>query len=105
VLPFQSRLVLVPRLSAEAHPTRLGPLGRVRAEVRAVYQSSRYADAAGLAVVPEQISVDAELLAQTTSGVWTARLRAADLLDAARFDVVGFPLPGRSLFLSMEATW
>jgi iron complex outermembrane receptor protein len=105
VLPFQSRLVVVPRLSAEARHLGVRPLGRVRAEVRWVYQSSRYADNAGLAVIPEQSSLDAELLAQTTDGRFTARLRASDLLDAPRFDVVGFPLPGRSAFASLEESW
>jgi iron complex outermembrane receptor protein len=105
VLPFQSRLVVVPRVSAEVRRLGVGPLDRARAEVRLVHQSSRYADQAGLAVIPEQTSLDAELLAQSSGGVFTARLRASDLTDAARFDIVGFPLPGRSLFLSLEATW
>jgi vitamin B12 transporter len=105
VLPFQSRAVVVPRVVADFRDVVLGPIRRVRAEVRWVYQSSRYADAAGLAVIPDQGSVDAELLAQTAGGALTARLRVADLLDSPRFDVVGFPLPGRSAFLSLEAQW
>lgn len=105
VLPFQSRLVFVPRLSAETRDVGLHPVGRVRAEVRWVYQSSRYADTAGLAVIPEQSSLDAELLAQSTDRHFTVRLRATDLLDSARFDVVGFPLPGRSAFASLEESW
>jgi iron complex outermembrane receptor protein len=105
ILPFQSRLVLVPRLSAESRRIGLYPIGRVRAEVRWVYQASRYADTAGLAVIPSQSSLDAELLAQTSNEVWTARFRASDLIDQPLFDVVGFPLPGRSLFLSLEAQW
>jgi iron complex outermembrane receptor protein len=105
VLPFQSMLVLVPRLSAEVRDLGLGPIGRVRAEVRWVYQSSRYADAAGLEVIPEQSSLDAELLARSRDEHFTARLRATDLLDTPHFDVVGFPLPGRSLFASLEESW
>jgi iron complex outermembrane receptor protein len=104
VLPFLSRLVLVPRAAGEWR-TGLFWADRIRAEVRWVYQSSRYADAAGLAVIPEQSSLDAELLAQARGGAWTVRVRAADLLDAQRFDVVGFPLPRRSAFASLEATW
>jgi len=105
VLPFQSRLVVVPRLSAESRRVGVYPIGRVRAEVRWVYQSSRYADTAGLAVIPGQSSLDAELLAETSNEVWTARFRASDLFDSPQFDIVGFPLPGRSLFLSLEAQW
>jgi iron complex outermembrane receptor protein len=105
ILPFQSLLVLVPRLSAETRDVGLGPAGRVRAEVRWVYQSSRYADTAGLAVIPSQSSLDAELLAQSRDKHFTVRLRATDLLDTPRFDVVGFPLPGRSAFASLEESW
>jgi iron complex outermembrane receptor protein len=105
ILPFQSRLVVVPRLSAEARRVGLGPFGRVRAELRWMYQSSRYADNAGLVVIPEQSSLDAELLARTADERFTVRVRATDLLDAPRFDVVGFPLPGRSAFASLEETW
>jgi outer membrane cobalamin receptor len=105
VLPFQSMLVLVPRLSAEVRDLALGPVGRVRAEVRWIYQSSRYADAAGLEVIPEQSSLDAELLAQSRDRHFTVRLRATDLLDSPHYDVVGFPLPGRSAFASFEESW
>jgi iron complex outermembrane receptor protein len=107
VLPFQSRLVLVPRLAAEWHElhAHVGPFGRLRAEVRWVYQASRYADTAGLAVIPAQSSLDAELLARTSDEHFTLRVRASDLLDTPRFDVVGFPLPGRSVFASLEETW
>ena len=104
ILPFQSRLVFAPRVSAETR-TGLWWVGRLRAEARWVYQSSRYADSAGLAVMPSQSSLDAELMAQTHDGAWTLRFRATDLLDTQRFDIVGFPLPGRSFFLSLEAKW
>jgi vitamin B12 transporter len=103
-LPFQSRLVVAPRLSFEAH-ARLAWLDRVRAEARWIYQSSRYADAAGLAIIPQQSSLDAEALAQTADERFTLRLRVADVLDAQRFDIVGFPLPRRAGFLALEAKW
>jgi iron complex outermembrane receptor protein len=107
ILPFQSRLVLVPRLAAEWRElhAHVGPFRRLRAEVRWVYQASRYADTAGLAVIPAQNSLDAELLARTSDEHFTLRVRASDLLDTPRFDVVGFPLPGRSAFASLEETW
>ncbi len=104
VLPFQSRLVVAPRLSFEAH-AGLGWLDRVRVEGRWVYQSSRYADASGLAVIPQQGSLDVEALAQTRDARFTLRLRVADVLDTQRFDVVGFPLPRRAGFLALEAKW
>ena len=38
-------------------------------------------------------------------GRFTLRLRVADVLDAQRFDIVGFPLPRRAAFLALEAKW
>jgi iron complex outermembrane receptor protein len=107
VLPFESRLVFVPRLAADWQDgaARVGPFARLRAEVRWVYQASRYADMAGLAVIPAQSSLDAELLARSGDERFTVRLRATDLLGTPRFDVVGFPLPGRSAFVSLEESW
>ena len=105
ILPFQSLLVFVPRLSAESRDVGLGPLGRARAEVRWVYQSSRYADTAGLAVIPSQSSSTPSCSAQSRDKHFTVRLRATDLLDTPRFDVVGYPLPGRSAFASLEESW
>jgi iron complex outermembrane receptor protein len=100
LLAFQSRLVLAPRIAVELRPR--GWVRRVRAEARWIYQSSRFADAAGLAVIPEQSSIDADLLAEAWEGRCTLRVRVADLLDARRVDVVGYPLPGRSFFASFE---
>jgi iron complex outermembrane receptor protein len=104
VLPFQSRFVVAPRVSFEAR-TGLAWLDRVRAELRWIYQSSRYADAAGLAVIPQQSSLDAEAVAQTRDDRFTLRLHMADVLDTQRFDIVGFPLPRRAAFLALEAKW
>jgi iron complex outermembrane receptor protein len=103
VLPFQSRVVVVPRLFGEWRA--VGAFARLRAELRAIYESSRYADSAGLAVIPEQSSVDAELLARSRDERFTLRVRGSDLFDTPRFDVVGFPLPGRAFFASLEESW
>jgi iron complex outermembrane receptor protein len=104
VLPFQSRFVVAPRLSFEVR-AGLAWLDRVRAELRWIYQSSRYADTAGLAVIPQQSSLDAEAVAQTKDDRFTLRLHMADVLDTQRFDIVGFPLPRRAAFLALEAKW
>jgi len=105
ILPFRSRLIAAPRVRAdwklESHrgPSALG------AEVRTVYQSSRYVDPAGLAIIPQQTSVDAEVDAGWFDGLLTARLRVADLFDAKRTDIIGYPLPGRSIYFGLEASW
>lgn len=73
--------------------------------VRVTHQSSRFADPAGLGVIPAQTQTDLELAARLFERHVTLRGRLANLFDARRFDVVGFPLPGRSAFLTMETTW
>lgn len=70
--------------------------------IRAHYQSSRYADPAGLGVIPEQTNVDLETEASLPHKSLTLRASLRNLFDSPRFDVVGFPLPGRSFFLSLE---
>lgn len=104
LLPFHSRLIAGARVTATR---RLDSsfVDELRLTLFGLHQSSRYADPAGLGVIPEQQTVDLEAGAV----VWDERLRAAlriaNVFDAERFDVVGFPLPGRSGFLSMEAKW
>jgi iron complex outermembrane receptor protein len=71
--------------------------------LRGFHQSSRYADPAGLGVIPEQTSFDVETAASGLSRSLIARLRLTNLFATRRFDSVGFVLPGRSLFFSLEA--
>jgi iron complex outermembrane receptor protein len=105
ILPFRSPFVLAPRLRGDwKMPSRSGP-SAFGAELRAVYQSSRYVDPAGLGVIPQQTSVDAEVEASWFDGLLTLRGRVADIFDAVRTDIVGYPLPGRSAYLGMETTW
>lgn len=77
----------------------------VGGEVRALYQSSRYVDPAGLGVVGQQATVDVEGDVAFFDGLLTARVRVADLFDAARSDIIGYPLPGRSLYGGLESSW
>ncbi|WP_437616715.1 TonB-dependent receptor [Sorangium sp. So ce834] len=105
VLPFRARLVVAPRLRAAWKPPDRGVLSGASGELRAVYQSSRYADPAGLGVIAEQATVDLEAEATWFGGHLATRARVADLLDARRTDIVGYPLPGRSAFFTLESTW
>lgn len=105
VLPFRSRLVAAPRLRADwKRPSRDGVSG-VSAEVRALYQSSRYVDPAGLGVIGQQTTVDVEGSVSFFDGILTARAHVADLFDAVRTDIIGYPLPARSIYGGLEATW
>jgi vitamin B12 transporter len=105
VLPFQSRLTLAPRVRVFRGP--LPALGLASASLSASYlrQASRYADPAGLVVLPSQGSFDLEAEAELARGHVAVRARAANLFDQPRFDLVGYPLPGRAAYLALEARW
>jgi iron complex outermembrane receptor protein len=103
ILPFRSRLVVSSGLRATTGPTRFFWVEEVVLEARHLYQSSRYADFAGLVVVPEQHSLDLEATVGLLGGSADLQARLVNVLGTPRWDVVGFPLPGRSLFVSLEA--
>jgi len=103
ILPFRSRLQVAPALGL-----RLGGKGwldEATAEARYVHQSSRYADASGVVVLPAQGSLDLDLAASVGRRRAGLRGRVANLLDQPRSDVVGYPLPGRAFSLSLELAW
>jgi vitamin B12 transporter len=104
VLPFRARFVALARLRFESEKLPLRVPRAVALELRHNHQSSRYADRAGLVVLPAQQVSDAELDLLLDEGCTHLRLRASNLFDARRFDVVGYPLPGRTLFASLEVT-
>jgi iron complex outermembrane receptor protein len=106
VLPFRARLVLSPLLELFTEPSSR-PLGLDRASwsTRVSYRSSSYADPAGLEVVPEQLVVDTDVALSFLRRALDLRLRLSDVFDARTFDVVGYPLPGRSLHASIEVWW
>jgi vitamin B12 transporter len=101
-LPFMSRLVLAPRLLLTTGELLGRALKRADLSVDLTYLSNRFADAAGLIVIPEQATLGITGAASWLSGVAVTRLRLANVLDAQRFDVVGYPLPGRSVYASLE---
>jgi iron complex outermembrane receptor protein len=92
ILPHLSRLVIVPRVEARSRWV----VGRVSY----LHQTSRYADRAGLVVIPEQGSLDIDLELHIPHAILRARM--TDALDQTRFDQVGYPLPGRSGHIALE---
>jgi vitamin B12 transporter len=103
IIPFQSRMVSTTRF--ELHADELGVLDRAALGSTLDYRSSRYADPAGLVVLPESWMLGFDAAAWT----WDARFRLAasveNALDRQQIDVVGYPLPGRSYHLSAELWW
>lgn len=102
ILPFRSRLVVASGLGATTGATGARWAEELTFRARHVYQSSRYADLAGLAVIPEQHSLDLDASVSALEGSIVARARVVNVLGTSRYDVVGFPLPGRSFFTSFE---
>ncbi len=102
ILPFLSRLTTLVRAEYE-WKTGQSRLSAVTVGARHYFQSSRYADRAGLGVIPSQSATDLELGVRAFQDAVSARGRVSNLFNVDRFDVVGFPLPGRSAFFSIEA--
>lgn len=105
VLPFRSRLVVAPGAELTTPPLSGPALGRLRLDARYTHQSSRFADAAGLVIIPAQGDLSSSLAQGFASEHVTVRVRGHNLLGQQRFDLVGYPLPGRSLFGSVEVVW
>jgi iron complex outermembrane receptor protein len=102
-LPFQSRLVSNTRLELYSEP--LWFFDRAALGSSLDHRASRYADPAGLIVLPEQWLLGFDLAVW----LWEARVRVAaaveNALDRNQLDVVGYPLPGRSFHASAELWW
>lgn len=105
VLPFQSRLTLAPRARVFRGAWPALGVSSASLSISYLHQASRYADPAGLVVLPSQGSLDLEAEIELFGGRVAWRLRAANLLDQTRFDLVGYPLPGRAAYLALEARW
>lgn len=102
LLPYQAQVVVVPSLGAWFRPAQRRLLSRVGASTRVVYRGARVADRAGLVRIPDQASWDVEASGAFFGGALALRVAARNLLDQGLFDVVGFPLPGRSFHASIE---
>jgi iron complex outermembrane receptor protein len=102
-LPFLPRLVSSTRLTI----TPWAPNPRTEAAVSGtlVRQGARFADRSGLVVIPAQTTLDLEARLRWPCGARldaTLRARADNVTSARRVDVIGYPLPPRQLFLSLE---
>jgi vitamin B12 transporter len=102
LLPFTSRLVLAPRLLLTTGDLETRALARADLQVDLSYLSSRFADSAGLIVIPDQATLGVTAALSWLSGVLVTRARLANALNTQRFDIVGYPLPGRSIYVSAE---
>ena len=105
LVPYQSRVQSSLFVEALFDPGLVSSL-RAGADARLSYRGSRLADPAGLLVLPASTALDlgASLRFGNDSGV-TLRAAMDDVFDARRFDFIGYPVPGRRVHVSCEATW
>jgi iron complex outermembrane receptor protein len=104
LLPYQARLVTAPRIEANFRKPWPGA-ERVRLSAVYFYESERYADPAGLVVIPAQNSLDLEGELAVLGDHLATRLRVANVLNQPRSDLIGYPLPGRAGYVTLEAKW
>jgi iron complex outermembrane receptor protein len=104
LLPYESRLIVAPEVELISPPWRAIHLDRASLAARFRYRSERVADPAGLIVLSaeHQLDLDGALMFVEHLGL---RGRIANLLDQRTFDLVGYPLPGRSYHALLEAWW
>ncbi len=104
ILPYRSRLITGPRIRVDWKNQPTSFISSLGGEVRAQYQSSRYVDPAGLGVIGEQTSVNLEAFSSFFQKAIMVRARIADLFDSQRTDIIGYPLPGRSIYFGIETS-
>jgi iron complex outermembrane receptor protein len=103
LLPYQSRLVSSLFLEGFVEP-RARVVKRVSVDARLSYRGSRLADPAGLIVLPASTELDLGA-ALVVLHELSVRCAVDDVLDAHRFDFIGYPVPGRSVHAALEAWW
>jgi vitamin B12 transporter len=104
LLPYQPQVALSPRVEVSARFGR-AIVNAAKASVSYFYESSRYADRAGLIVVPEQGSLEVAAELRLFAEHLALKGRLANVLGQTRFDLIGYPLPGRAAYLAMETDW
>ncbi|MES1183128.1 MAG: TonB-dependent receptor [Myxococcales bacterium] len=104
LLAYQPRVTLVPRIELRARSPHAW-LDSAKASVAYFYEAAHYADRAGLLVIPEQGSLDVSAELHVKPAHLGVSARLVNLLDQTRFDLIGYPLPGRAAYLAMETEW
>lgn len=103
LLPYRSRLVVsnyAELASREGLPSLR--VSSAAIGVRVTHRASRYADSAGLIVVPEQTVFDLEARVGALRDAVSLRLALRNVFDTREVDTIGLPLPGRSVHAMLE---
>jgi iron complex outermembrane receptor protein len=104
LIPFQSRLTFAQSVQVFAEEPIPGVmmLDRLSLGFGMEYRSSRFADPGGLVVIAGHPVFDAEAAAFFWRRQLALRLAVKNLSNTRLVDLIGFPLPGRSLHANLE---
>jgi iron complex outermembrane receptor protein len=102
LLPFQSRLYATITSRWAVPGVRALGLDQLDVGVQYQHQASRFADPAGLVVIPAQGNLSADVSALLCQRHLQVQVRATNLLGQDRFDTIGYPLPGRAVYAASE---
>ncbi|MGE3672876.1 MAG: TonB-dependent receptor, partial [Polyangiaceae bacterium] len=103
LLPYHARLMAASRLGFYAASG--GSLPPSEVAIGTSYRSSKFADPAGLVVIPEQMRWDLEAAVASDDERWRLRGMLRNVFGTRQYDLLGQPQPGRSVHLSGEFVW
>jgi len=100
-IPYRSRFTA--SAEVELHRKHLGAeVDEAGLGAALYFRGARYADPANLIQIPSQASLD--LVARVRFyGCVGLQFRVENVTNASRFDTLGYPLPSRGYYLSLEA--
>jgi iron complex outermembrane receptor protein len=104
LLPLAARLEIGPELEVSSPPWPEAGVTAARAGARFRWRGERLADPAGLIVLDAESQLDLDAALAFAAGIVVSG-RVANVLDQRTFDLVGYPRPGRSAHLLVEASW
>lgn len=99
-LPMRSRWRLDLRAGLKGQPWR--HLGRVDGWLAWRWQAPHFTDRSNRIEVPARSSLDAGVAVAAVSDRLRLTVRLANLIDQANFDLIGYPLPGRTALLTLD---
>jgi iron complex outermembrane receptor protein len=105
-LPLLAPITIAPE--AELTVRDLVPelrLDRASIGTRLLYRAPRSADPAGLIELPAQLLLDIDASLSFARESLVVRGRLSNLLGDVTTDQIGYPLPGRAGYVSVEAWW
>ncbi len=105
-LPFQAPWVATAGAALDLDD--LGPdewVSGARIDAQFLYRSPRFFDGAGVVSLPSQVLLDAGAGVRLVRDMLALDVRITNVLDDVTTDLVGYPLPGRAVYVELKGTW